>query len=398
MINRIICIFIFLLPRFLFAQGSGQEIASLQQVLDQLYQQMLPLCRGLIGVAQSIAGFAALWYIGSRVWRHIARAEPIDFYPLFRPFVLGFCILFFPAIVALINAIMQPTVEVTRNMVGNSNKAIQELLIIKENQLKKTDAWQLYVGQDGQGDRDRWYTYTYDESASGEGMLEGVGNDLRFAMAKASYNFRNSIKEWLSELLQILFESAALCINTLRTFQLIVLAILGPLALGLSVFDGFTHLLQNWIARYLHVFLWLPVANIFGSIIARIQENMLKVDLAQLEATGDTFFSRIDIAYLIFLIIGIVGYFTVPTVAGYIVSVGAGSDSFGRQTNTVFHSAATTGGAAVGGLVGVAFSGMNRASPEILDANSRSAASDRSPHQTNQNNSSYMKDQIKGDT
>src|SRR5674476_163816 len=71
-----------------------------------------------------IAGFAALWYIGSRVWRHIASAEPVDFYPLLRPFALGLAILIFPSVIALINAVMQPTVTATSSLVQNSNQAI----------------------------------------------------------------------------------------------------------------------------------------------------------------------------------------------------------------------------------------------------------------------------------
>ena len=87
-----------MVPDFLFAQSSGfaDEIKSLHQVLEQLYTDMLPLCSKLIGVGRGIAGFAATWYIASRVWRHIANAEPIDFYPLFRTFVLGFAVIIFP--------------------------------------------------------------------------------------------------------------------------------------------------------------------------------------------------------------------------------------------------------------------------------------------------------------
>jgi len=58
----------------------------------------------------------------------------------------------------------------------------------------------------------------------------------------------------MSEVLQVVFEAAALCINTIRTFYLIVLAILGPLVLGLSVFDGFQHILNTWLAKYINVF------------------------------------------------------------------------------------------------------------------------------------------------
>ena len=79
-----------ILPVISRAQDLANEMNGLHGVLDQLYDEMMPLCSQLIGVGQGIAGFAATWYIASRIWRHIANAEPIDFYPLFRPFVIGF--------------------------------------------------------------------------------------------------------------------------------------------------------------------------------------------------------------------------------------------------------------------------------------------------------------------
>src|SRR6187431_2570704 len=108
-----------ILPNVLLAQGIAGEMKNLQQVLDQLYTEMLPLCSKLIGVGRGIAGFAATWYIASRVWRHIANAEPIDFYPLFRPFVLGFAVIIFPSVIAMINGVMNPTVTGTSVMVNN---------------------------------------------------------------------------------------------------------------------------------------------------------------------------------------------------------------------------------------------------------------------------------------
>ncbi len=262
-------------------------------------------------------------------------------------------VLLFPSVIALINGVMQPAVTGTAGMVQNSNGAIALLLQQKEDAIKQTDAWQMYVGNEGSGDRDKWYQYTHpdDPNAADEGMIEGVGNDIKFAMAKASYNFRNSIKQWMSELLQILFQAAALCINTIRTFYLIVLAILGPLVFGLAVFDGFQHTLTVWLARYINVFLWLPVANIFGSIIGKIQELMLQLDISQIGNNGDTFFSSTDTAYLVFMIIGIVGYFTVPSVANYIVNAGGGStlmykvtSVFGSGSSSVVNTVTGTSG------------------------------------------------------
>ena len=234
---------------------------------------------------------------------------------------------------------MQPTVEGTAGMVQDSDAAIALLLQEKDSAIKQTDVWQMYVGDAGTGDRDKWYKYTHpeDPTGDGEGLFASVGNDIKFAMAKASYNFRNSIKEWMSEVLHILYEAAALCINTIRTFYLIVLAILGPLVFGLAVFDGFQHTLTVWLARYINIFLWLPVANIFGSIIGKIQQMMLQLDIQQVQSYGDTFFSSTDVAYLIFMIIGIVGYLTVPSVANYIVHAG-GSNTLLYKVSNLFSS------------------------------------------------------------
>ncbi|MEX2233501.1 MAG: conjugative transposon protein TraJ [Cyclobacteriaceae bacterium] len=338
-----------LFPKISEAQQFTGEINSLQSVLDQLYTEMIPLCNQLIGIGRGLAAFAALWYIGSRVWRSIANAEPIDFYPLLRPFALGLAILLFPYVLAVMNGILKPTVTGTAAMVKNSNNAIAYLLEMKEDAIKKTATWQIYGDE---GTHAKWYKYAHPEGEEESG-LDMLTNGMQFLMAKTAYSIKNAMKQWMSEILQIVYEAAALCINTLRTFYLIVLAILGPLVFGLSVFDGLQNTLTVWIARYINVFLWLPVANIFGSIIARIQENMLRIDIEQIQLYGDTFFSSSDTGYIIFLIIGIVGYFTVPSVANYIVHAG-GANVLLYKSSNVFTGTASSMVAASAGSAAVA--------------------------------------------
>ncbi|WP_281225413.1 conjugative transposon protein TraJ [Flavobacterium aquiphilum] len=383
-----------LFPFMTQAQSLGNDMKSLHFVLDQLYDEMMPLCSNLLAVGQGIAGFAAIWYIASRVWRHIANAEPIDFYPLFRPFVIGFCIMIFPSVLALINGVMKPTVAATAAMVEGSNNAVAILLKEKEKAIKQTDPWKMYVGLDGTGDRDRWYKYTHDnEDPSNEDMLSGIGNDVKFAMEKASYSFRNSVKEWMSEVLRVLFEAAALCIDTLRTFQLVVLSILGPFVFGIAVFDGFQHTLTVWLARYINIYLWLPVANIFGSIIGRIQELMLKLDIAQVHNTGDTFFSRTDMAYLIFMIIGIIGYFTVPSVANYIVHAGGGG-ALGQKVTSLFGGATTSVINKASQGAGMVMDSMGNGAGKMSQSMSTSAGN--SPYF--QDKEGYMGSKLKGNS
>ena len=212
-------------------------------------------------------------------------------------------------------------------MVKDSNKAIKALLDQKERELKKSVKYKLYVGEDGSGNREAWYKYTHPKDPAGEeeSWMEGIGNDIRFWADRQDYKMRHSFKQFMSEVLEVVYQAAALCINTLRTFFLIVLAILGPLVFGFAVFDGLGHTLSVWIARYINVFLWLPIANIFGTILGKIQQNMLRLDIQEVAQQGDTFFSSTDTAYLIFMIIGIVGYFCIPTIANYIVHAGGGN-------------------------------------------------------------------------
>ena len=280
-------------------------------------------------------------------------------------------------------------------MVKDSDKAITVLLQAKEDAIRKTDTWQMYVGESGNGDRDKWYKYTHPDDPSGndEGMFESVGNDIKFAMSKASYNFRNSVKEWMSEVLRILYEASALCINTLRTFNLIVLAILGPLVFGIAVFDGFQHTLTVWMARYINIFLWLPVANIFGAIIGKIQEKMLQLDISQVQSSGDTFFSATDVAYLVFMIIGIVGYFTVPSVANYIVNAGGGG-AMVQKVTSLFSSTSRSTFNAMSSAGGMAADTMGNAAARMSGNMSSNAMS--TDYFKDDKPSGYMQDKISG--
>jgi len=376
-----------LLPTLSHARDLAGKISSLHEVLEDLYNEMIPLCSNLIGVAQGIAGFAATWYVATRVWQHIARAEPIDFYPLFRPFALGFCIMIFPSVLGLMNGILKPTVTATAAMVDNSDQAIASLLERRVLAMSKSDAWQMYIGDDLQGDKDKWYRYTHDNAdPDDQNFFASLGNDIKFHLAKSSYILRSTIKQCLYEILRVLFEAAALCIDTLRTFQLVVLAILGPLVFGLAVFDGFQHSLSNWMARYINIFLWLPIANIFGCIIGKIQERMLERDIVEIASQGDTVFNSYDAAYMVFMIIGIVGYFTVPSTASFIVNAGMPgalqqkiSNIFSSTTGTVVNTA--TGGAT-----------------SMLDAGGNIMKGGYQHGDGRDNQSGYQKDKLKGNS
>jgi conjugative transposon TraJ protein len=306
---------VFLMTASAQAQTTSGSVEGLHEVLSRLYDEMIPLANELITVARALAGFAAIWYISFRVWGHIARAEPIDMYPLLRPFAIGLAIIAFPQVLALINGAMSPIIRATSEMVEGSNKAIANH--INEMAAEELEPYINYMNESGERQ--------YPENLRDMGLFERLANEIFVNNLKAV------ISRLISEFLQVLFFAAALCINTIRTFQLVVLSILGPIVFGLSVFDGFQHTLAAWFARYINISMWLPVANIFGAIIAKIQLNMMVLD-------GDFISS---IGYLVFMVIAIIGYLTVPNVAGFIVQPG-GRDGL---LNTATRAARTSASA-----------------------------------------------------
>ena len=73
------------------------DFTNLHEILQALYQDMMPLCeKPDRGSQRELPGWVLLFYVAAKVWQAIARAEPIDVYPLLRPFAIGLCILFFP--------------------------------------------------------------------------------------------------------------------------------------------------------------------------------------------------------------------------------------------------------------------------------------------------------------
>ena len=105
------------------------DFASLHDLLRSTYDEMMPLCAQMSGIAKGIAGLGALFYIALRVWASIARAEPIDVFPLLRPFVLGFCIMFFPTVVlGTMNAVLSPVVQGTEAMVHQQENTLAQLV------------------------------------------------------------------------------------------------------------------------------------------------------------------------------------------------------------------------------------------------------------------------------
>ena len=322
------------------------DFENLHQILRNLYTGMMPLCGNMAGVAKGIAGLGALFYVASRVWQSLARAEPVDVYPLLRPFVIGLCIMFFPTFVlGTSNAVMSPVVKGCNQMLETQtfdmNKYRQQKDKLEYEAMMRDPETAYLVNSDE-------FDKRIDELGWSPGDLMTMSG---MYVERGMYDMKKSIRDFFRELLEILFQAAALVIDTLRTFFLIVLAILGPIAFAISVYDGFQSTLTQWISRYISIYLWLPVSDLFSSILARIQVLMLQNDISELQDNPNFSIDASNTVYVIFMIIGIVGYFTIQTVAGWIISAG-GMGAYNRNISKAGALAGWVAGAVAWNIAG----------------------------------------------
>ncbi|CAN1534391.1 Bac_Flav_CT_J, Bacteroides conjugative transposon TraJ protein [Flavobacteriaceae bacterium] len=321
------------------------EFNNLHEVLRSLYDEMIPLSADMAGVAKGVAGLGALFYVAVKVWQALSRAEPIDMYPLLRPFAVGLCIMFFPTIVlGTINGVLSPIVTGTHGILEGQVMDLNVLqqqkdLLEREAMLRNPETAYLATNE------------AFDEKLEELGWSpEDLATMSGMYIERGMYQLEKSMKDSFRELLEILFQAAALVVDTIRTFFLIVLSILGPIAFAISVWDGFQSTLTQWLTRYVSVYLWLPVADLFSSMLAKIQSLILEKDI---ESLSDPNFipDSSNTVYIIFMIIGIIGYFTIPTVTGWIIQAG-GIGNFNRNVNQTAQKAGNIAGAGAGSAVG----------------------------------------------
>lgn len=317
---------------------------NLHQLLQNLYWDMLPLCGEIANIAKVIAGIGALFYVSYRVWQALARAEAIDVFPLLRPFCISMCILFFPTlVVGSVNGILSPVVKGCRSLVDG------QVFSMNKFQRQKDEAEKQVWKQAGLG-------FICDDEEMDKEIENMNWNPVDMTVTALMFRLHNdwTIMGWITKalraILEFIFEAASLVIDTIRTFFLIVLTILGPLAFAFSVYDGFTLSIVHWLGRYITVYLWLPISDIFGAILSRIQIITLQYDLENMTTVPFTG-SLSGSVYLIFLAIGIMGYFSVPSISNWVIH-SCGLGSYMHNVNNIGRSAGNIASAAGGSTVG----------------------------------------------
>lgn len=304
--------------------GFYQKFTSMEAAITTAFTEVQQGMGNLGDVASSIAAVAATLFIGMRVLGHLARAEAVDVFPLLRPFCIGFLVLNFTIVTDFLNAMIKPVETVTKNMIDIQTTRIQQLeearmdkLAEKMNQLDKkieeVSAW------------------------------TSTGQYLSLIVEKLGTYLGQGFDQILKNLFYALYLASRLVILTTRAFFLIVLTIIGPLSFALAIFNGFQDSHLMWIARYVQISLWFPLANILGTIVTYLQGKVITLQYLELANNVPDEAQSGDLIYMVFMIIATLSYFTIPTIASYIISSSGVGNALQRVTN--LSSAVVMGGA-----------------------------------------------------
>lgn len=343
----------------LFQPGGGtyvdysfyQKFESMEQAVKTAFAEVLTGMGNLGDVTSSIAAIGATLYIGMRILGHLARAESVDVFPLFRPFVLGFLALNFGIVTGLLDAMVKPIEVVTQNMVDVQTNRIRQIEDLRAQKI-----------QERLNQLDKKIDETSYWSAGEMGHL---------LAEKFRIYFSEGLDAFLKNILYALFLAARLVILTTRAFFIIILTIVGPLTFAAGIFTGFQDSHMMWMARYLQISLWFPLANILGTIVTYLQGKVLSIQYLELVNNIPDEASSGELMYLVFMIIATLAYLTIPTIASYIISSSGVGSALQRMTNMstamvmgsmpaagfVGQAGLTAGGAIAGAVGGLAVAG-----------------------------------------
>lgn len=328
---------------------------NLHQILRALYDDMTYLCYPIAKVSMAIAGIGALCYIAYRIWQSMAQSEAIDLFPLLRPFAIGICILFFPTLVlGSLNGILSPLVQATHTLMVDQTFDMNE--------------WQKQRQRIEEECRERLPADSYyAEDKEMERELEELGLEEqtqqtldRMNGERSSWSVKGIMMSILAWILELLFSAAGVILDVLRTFYLIVLSLLGPIAFAISVFDGFQNTLVQWLSKYISIYLWLPIADLFSAIIARLQTLSMRHDAELMGQDYAWYFDSSNTVYLIFMLVAVCGYLCIPSIASWVVQ----ANGFSSYNRTISQATSLVSGGA-GWLAGKAWAGTKAAGQGI---------------------------------
>lgn len=298
---------------------------------DTLVDSGVNHARILVDMARAIGGIAAFFYISKRIYEQLIADNPVSILPLLRPFALVLVITFWGPFVNLLLAPTKGLTHLSEAVYADKKHIVKERLEDKQQAILSTDLPLFYENEEKEAD-------LWDK---GVNLILTTYNIFSGRAIQNQINFY--IMDATRQLLESFFEVLVYLIAFLRTVFCVLLVIFGPLVFALSIFDGFQDNYLQWIARFINVNLYLPIALLILSIVQEILIFVLEMEIAQINAMLIYEPKLFFVSNLIVPVCGIIGMAMVPKISSWIIHASGTNSGGGRLVRTAAVMAITKG-------------------------------------------------------
>lgn len=298
---------------------------------DVLIRGGLDNARLLVNMARAIGGIAAFLYISKRIYEQLIADNPISLLPLLRPFALVLVISFWGPFVQLLMAPTKGLTKLSEAIYADKKHIVAQRLEEKQDAIFYADLPAFQENQEKEAT-------LWDK---GINMLLTTYNIISGRALQHQINFY--FMDGIRQLMESLFEAIVYLIAFLRTVFCVLLVIFGPLVFAVSIFDGFQDNYLGWIARFINVNLYLPIALVILALVQEILIYVLEAEIASIKSSLIYMPSMYYVSNLVVPLCGIVGLMMVPKIASWIISASGTSTGGGRLVRTAALMAITRG-------------------------------------------------------
>jgi conjugative transposon TraJ protein len=282
-------------------------------------------------MARAIGGIAAFFYISKRIYEQLIADNPVYILPLLRPFALLLVITFWGPFVNLLMVPTKGLTNLSEAVYADKKHIVKQKLGEKQQAILATDLPLFYENEEKEAQ-------LWDK---GINLLLTTYNIISGRAIQNQINFYTM--DALRQVFETIFEVLVYLIAFLRTVFCILLVIFGPLVFALSIFDGFQDNYLQWIARFINVNLYLPIALLILSLVQEILIFVLDTEIAQINSMPVYQPQLFYVSSLVVPVCGIIGMALVPKIASWIIQASGTNTGGGRMVRTAAVMAATRG-------------------------------------------------------
>ena len=319
----------------------GEDILiGMLSAMESIYSEMIDLTSEMLSTASLMCGFAALLYVGKTLWSGWTDGVKLDIKKLVRPFYVGLLILFFPLFISTINVFLAPIEAVTLNLASSQTELLSQKIEEKfeaANNIREM---------------------TSDETISQNAISLANTNDSKKSFFSGfpltgeavTASLTGAVQKAALFILNLAFIAARMIISVLSVFSRIVLTVVAPFSLVFSLIPGFEGNISSWLGRYINVYLYIPISNILAAILGRLQVSSVDRAIASYENGSSMTLDSEDLFTIVFSMIGIYLYLSIPVIANWIIQPGGSNGS--HAINSSMMTDAKSAGKSVAKLAG----------------------------------------------